>query len=228
MIIYNYYFAIIILAIIFFLISTKSISILISIIIIIIIGYYYFNKIDDFQKTIENNFNNKIKLINTDINNNELFNDSNYFLNKFPVNIKYLKYDNYLIELLLNIRFIKIFDNAKYIYLIGSIEKFMKLYIFMLGDRYDINIHFTSFLSLRTSIIKELYSIYIIIPNKFIYIYKINLFEELKKTIYNFISHSRKMIITIQNYAFKEKNIKYLEDTKYKPYNIANNITEVF
>jgi|LakMenEpi03Aug12_release.lakeMendotaPanAssembly.Ray.scaffolds.fasta_scaffold01147_18 hypothetical protein len=228
MIIYNYYFAIIILAIIFFLISTKSISILISIIIIIIIGYYYFNKIDDFQKTIENNFNNKIKLINTDINDNELFNDSNYFLNKFPVNIKYLKYDNYLIELLLNIRFIKIFDNAKYIYLIGSIEKFMKLYIFMLGDRYDINIHFTSFLSLRTSIIKELYSIYIIIPNKFIYIYKINLFEELKKTIYNFISHSRKMIITIQNYAFKEKNIKYLEDTKYKPYNIANNITEVF
>ena len=142
MIIYNYYFAIIILAIIFFLISTKSISILLSIIIIIIIGYYYFNKIDDFQKTIENNFNNKIKLINTDIKDNELFNDSNYFLNKFPVNIKYLKYDNYLIELLLNIRFIKIFDNAKYIYLIGSIEKFMKLYIFMLGDRYDINIYF--------------------------------------------------------------------------------------
>jgi hypothetical protein len=228
MIIYNYYFAIIILAIIFFLISTKSISILLSIIIIIIIGYYYFNKIDDFQKTIENNFNNKIKLINTDIKDNELFNDSNYFLNKFPVNIKYLKYDNYLIELLLNIRFIKIFDNAKYIYLIGSIEKFMKLYIFMLGDRYDINIYFTSFLSLRTSIIKELYSIYIIIPNKFIYIYKINLFQELKKTIYNFISHSRKMIITIQNYAFNEKNIKYLEDTKYKPFNITNNNLEVF
>jgi len=87
MIIYNYYFAILILAIIFFLISTKSISILLSIIIIIIIGYYYFNKIDDFQKTIENNFNNKIKLINTDIKDNELFNDSNYFLNKIPSNL---------------------------------------------------------------------------------------------------------------------------------------------
>jgi len=226
MIIYNYYFAIIILAIIFFLISTKSISILLSIIIIIIIGYYYFNKIDDFQKTIENNFNNKIKLINTDIKDNELFNDSNYFLNKFPVNIKYLKYDNYLIELLLNIRFIKIFDNAKYIYLIGSIEKFMKLYIFMLGDRYDINIYFNTFTSLRTSIIKELYSIYIIVPDKFIYIYKINPFDEIKKTIYNFIRHSRRMLITIENYAYNNKDIYHLEDTKYKPY--EKNSLEVF
>ena len=126
------------------------------------------------------------------------------------------------------IRFIKIFDNAKYLFIVGTMEKLMKLYIFMLGDRYDINIYFTSFISLRTSIIKELYSIYIIVPNKFVYIYKINLFEEIKKTIQNFLSHSRKMIITIQNYAFKEKGIKYLEDTKYKPFNLNNNNLEVF
>jgi hypothetical protein len=36
------------------------------------------------------------------------------------------------------------------------------------------------------------------------------------------------MIITIQNYAYKEKKIKYLEDTKYKPFNINNNNLEVF
>jgi hypothetical protein len=228
MIIYNYYFAIIILAIIYFLISTKNISILVSIIIIIIIGYYYFNKINDYNKSLETTFNNKINIIKNDIKDKEVFNDNNYFLNKFPITIRYLRYDNYLLELILNIRFIKIFDNAKYLFIIGTMEKLMKLYIFMLGDRYDINIHFTSFISLRTSIIKELYSIYIIVPNKFVYIYKINLFEELKKTIQNFLNHSRKMIITIQNYAFKEKGIKYLEDTKYKPFNINNNNLEVF
>jgi hypothetical protein len=228
MIIYNYYYAVIILAIIFFLISTKNISILVSIIIIIIIGYFYFNKIDDYNKSLESNFNNKINIIKNDIKDKEVFNDTNYFLNKFPITIRYLRYDSYLLELILNIRFIKIFDNAKYLFIVGSIEKLMKLYIFMLGDRYDINIYFSSFISLRTSIIKELYSIYIIVPNKFVYIYKINLFEEIKKTIHNFISHSRKMIITIQNYAYKEKKIKYLEDTKYKPFNINNNNLEVF
>lgn len=98
----------------------------------------------------------------------------------------------------------------------------------MLGDRYDINLYFTTFISLRTSIIKELYSIYIIVPDKFIYIYKINPFDEIKKTIYNFIKHTREMIIIIQKYAFNQKGIKYLEDTKYKPFNINNNSLEVF
>lgn len=228
MIIYNYYIAILILAVIFYLISDKNVSILLSIIIIIIIGYHYFNKIYDYDKTVETNFNNKVNLIKNDIKEREVFNDDNYFLNKFPVGIRYLRNDSYLIELLLNLRFIKVFDNAKYTSLIGSMEKLMKLYIFMMGDRYDISLYFGTFLSLRNTIIKDLYSIYIIVPDKFIYIYKINPFDEIKRSIYNFMSHTRKMIITIQNYGYKNKNIKYLEDTKYKPYNLNNNSLEVF
>ena len=228
MIIYNYYIAILILAVIFYMISNKNISILLSIIIIIIIGYYYFNKIYDYNKTVETNFNNKVNLIKNDIKEREVFNDNNYFLNKFPVVIKYLRNDSYLIELLLNLRFIKVFDNAKYTSLIGSMEKLMKLYIFMMGDRYDISLYFSTFLSLRNTIIKDLYSIYIIVPDKFIYIYKINPFDEIKRSIHDFMSHTRKMIITIQNYGYKNKGIKYLEDTKYKPYNLNNNSLEVF
>lgn len=228
MIIYNYYIAILILAVIFYIISDKNVSILLSIIIIIIIGYYYFNKIYDYDKTVETNFNNKVDLIKNDIKDREVFNDNNYFLNKFPVVIRYLRNDSYLIELLLNLRFIKVFDNAKYTSLIGSMEKLMKLYIFMMGDRYDISLYFSTFLSLRNTIIKDLYSIYIIVPDKFIYIYKINPFDEIKRSIHDFISHTRKMIITIQNYGYKNKGIKYLEDTKYKPYNLNNNSLEVF
>lgn len=228
MIIYNYYIAILILAVIFYMISNKNISILLSIIIIIIIGYYYFNKIYDYNKTVETNFNNKVNLIKNDIKEREVFNDNNYFLNKFPVVIRYLRNDSYLIELLLNLRFIKVFDNAKYTSLIGSMEKLVKLYIFMMGDRYDISLYFSTFLSLRNTIIKDLYSIYIIVPDKFIYIYKINPFDEIKRSIHDFMSHTRKMIITIQNYGYKNKGIKYLEDTKYKPYNLNNNFLEVF
>jgi hypothetical protein len=228
MIIYNYYIAILILAVIFYMISDKNISILLSIIIIIIIGYYYFNKINDYDKTVETNFNNKVDLIKDDIKNREVFNDNNYFLNKFPVGIRYLRNDSYLIELLLNLRFIKVFDNGKYTSLIGSMEKLMKLYIFMMGDRYDISLYFSTFLSLRNTIIKDLYSIYIIVPDNFIYMYKINPFDEIKKSIHDFMSHTRKMIITIQNYGYKNKGIKYLEDTKYKPYNLNNNSLEVF
>jgi hypothetical protein len=227
MIFYNYYIAIFILALIFFILSTKNISILLTIIIIIIIGYYYFTQIYIFDEKQITNFNNKIKLITNDIKDRENFNDENYIFKIFPFVIRYLRHDDFLIELILNIRFLKVFDNAKYTNIIASLEKFMKIYIFMLGDRYDINLYFSTFLLLRNSIIKELYSTYVILPNKFIYIFKINPFDEIKKAIYNFIKHSRKMIITIQNYAYNNKNIKYLEDTKYKPYQ-KNNFLEIY
>jgi len=226
MIIYNYYFAIFILALIFFFISIKNTSILLSIIIIIIIGYFYFNKINIYNNSVSDNFNNKIKQINDDIKQREIIYSKDYYLKKFPIAIKYLKYDEYLIELILNIRFLRVFDEGKYTNLILSIEKLMKLYIFMLGNRYNIANHFTTFTTLRTSIIKELYSIYIIVPDKFIYIYKIIPFDEIKKTIDDFVQHTRKMIITIQNYAYNKKNIYYLEDTKYKPF--EKNTLEVF
>ena len=50
----------------------------------------------------------------------------------------------------------------------------MKIYIFILADRYDIYDYFTTFIDLRTTIIKELYSLYIITPIKLTYIFNIN------------------------------------------------------
>jgi hypothetical protein len=226
MYIYNYYFAVFVLALIFFLISNLNVSVLISIIIIIGIGYYYYIHIDNYDKSLITNFNNKVALLTTDIKERQVFNDPNYFLNKFPVVLRYLRNDKYLIDLIYNIRFLRVFDDAKYTSLIASIEKLMKLYIFMLGDRYDIKIYFSTFLELRATILKEFYSIYIIVPDKFIYIFKVNPYKEVKKTIENFMSHSRKMIIILENYARKSKGIKYLEDTKYRPYD--NNNKEVF
>lgn len=107
MIIYNYYFAILILAIFFYLISNKNPSILLAIIIIIIIGYYYFNNIYKYNDELKTNYKNKIKLIENEIL--EL-NRPEYDIKPFIKDIKYLDKDNYLVEILLNVRFIKVFD----------------------------------------------------------------------------------------------------------------------
>jgi hypothetical protein len=223
MIIYNYYFAILILAIFFYLISNKNPSILLAIIIIIIIGYYYLNNIYKYNDELKTTYENKIKLIE-----NEIFeqNRPEYDIKKFSKDIKYLDKDNYLVEILLNIRFIKIFDQSKWGALILLFEKLMKYYIYMLSDRYDIKIYFQTFLNLRTTIIKELYSSFVIIPQKLKYIYNLNPFEELEKTIKDFIRHSRKMVIIIEKYGFLNKDIYYLQDTQFKPYD--NNNLEVY
>ncbi len=227
--IYNYYFAIIVIAVIFFLISNKKPSFLISIIIIIIIGYFYYDKINIHNNKINDDFENKIKIINDDLKNRIYTNDnSNFILNIFHSKLTYIRNDKYLLSLILNIRFIKVFDNARYTNIIIYIEKFIKIYIYMLSNRYDISTHFSSFIDLRKTIIKELYSCFIILPQKFIHIYNVNPFEELKKTIIDFISYSNDMINTIKKYASLEKKIYYLEDVKYKPFNHNNTSFEVF
>ncbi len=213
MIIYNYYFAIFILALIFFLLSTKNPSILIAIIIIIIIGYYYFTYIQDYNDKLKNNYKNQIATLekDIDISNNLIF---------------YLNNDKYMINLLFNVRFIKIFDSHKFSNIIILFEKLMKLYIFMLGDRYDINVFFSTFMDTRTEIIKELYSSYLITPMKLKYIYNLNPYDEIKKTIEDFKKHTRAMIIILEKYAYQKKGIYHLDDTKYKPF--EDNDLEVY
>lgn len=216
MIIYNYYFAIFILALIFFLLSNKNPSILIAIIIIIIIGYYYYNFIQDYNNKLKINYKNQISTLETDINTNN--NESNV--------ISYLNNDKQMIDLLFNVRFIKIFDSHKFSNIIVLFEQLMKLYIFMLGDRYDINDYFSTFMNTRKAIIKELYSSYIITPMRLKFIYNLNPYDEIKKTIEDFNKHTRAMIIILEKYAYQKKGIYYLDDTKYKPFD--NNTIEVY
>lgn len=219
---YNYYIAILIISLIFFIISINEVKILLSIIIIIIIGYYYYNKIIEFDNVNIQNQNNIIKSINDDIKNRKYVNNENFYLKKFNKNIKYLINDKVLLDIILNIKFTMKYDYEKYTNIINYIDNLYKIYMYILANRYDIRDYFTSFLSLRDTIIKEMYSIYIILPMKMEYYYGFNSFNELKKSINDFINHSRKLIIVLERYAKLEKNIYYLEDSKYK-YKELNN-----
>ena len=211
---YNYYVAIIILSIIYFLISNQKLNILLTIIIIFIISYFYFNKI--------NNYDNNNKL--TDKN---IISAINNYLKKFPNEIKYLHKDKDLFNIIINIRFMKRYDLSKYTNIVFYIDKFYKIYMFILADRYDINKYFNTFLLLRNTIIKELYSIYLILPLKMKYYYGFDSFNEIKISIANFIEYSRKMITILERYGYQEKKVYYLDDTKYKAYE-NNNINEVY
>ena len=219
---YNYYIAILIISLIFFIISTNEVKILLSIIIIIIISYYYYNKIIEYNNVNIQNQNNIIKSVNDDIKNRKYINNENFYLKKFNKNIKYLINDKVLLDIILNIKFTMKYDYEKYTNIINYIDNLYKIYMYILANRYDIKDYFTSFLSLRDTIIKEMYSIYIILPMKMEYYYGFNSFDELKKSINDFINHSRKLISILERYAKLEKNIYYLEDSKYK-YKELNN-----
>jgi hypothetical protein len=219
---YNYYIASLLLAIIFFLISTKNVNILISIIIVIIIGYFYFNKIYEYNDINKTTKVNLIKNLNSDIKDRKFTNDSVYYLKKFPNKILHLDKDETLLKIILNIRFIKRYDYEKYTNLINYFEKFLKIYIFILSDRYDIKQYFSIFVSLRNTIIEEMYSVFVILPQKMKNNFGFNSFDELKKSIQEFIIYSRKLITILERFGYYEKKVYYLEDTKVKPYEYNN------
>ena len=224
---YNYYIAILFLAIIFFLISMQKLNILLAIIIIIIIAYFYNNIINNYNDNNKLNDKNIITAINKDIKDRQYTSDENYFLKKFPNEIKYLHKSKELLNIVLNIRFMKRYDSAKYTNIIFQIDKFYKIYMFILADRYDIAKYFSTFIILRNTIIRELYSIYLILPLKMKYYYGFDSFTEVKISITNFVNYSRRLITILERYGHQEKKLYYLDDTKYKPYD-NKNINEVF
>ena len=219
---YNYYIAILIISFIYFIISYQNLNILLAIIIIIILSYFYFKKIYEYDDNNKNSFKNKIDIINKDIDYRQYIINDNYILKKFPKKIRYFHKDNKLLEIVFNIRFIKLYDKEKYTNIILYIDKFYKIYMYILNNRYDITTYFNIFIDLRTNIIREMYSIYIILPMKMKFYYGFNSFTELKKSINDFMEYSNKLIKIIERYGFQEKKIYHLEDIKYKPYDNKN------
>lgn len=219
---YKYYILIFILSIIFYLISYRDIKVLLSLIIILIIGFYLFNYIKNQYSEIEKkkiinitNFDNNIKNRNETISNN-------YYINKIIKNNKYLSTNNDMINILLNIEFIKKFDNAKFTDIINYMNHYNKIYIFILSDRYKPEEYFQILLDTHYLILETLYSLFIIIPKEFKYIFGLNSYDEIYKSINDFNFLSIKMINIIELYSKKNKNVNYLIDSKIRPYNMSS------
>lgn len=190
-----------------------------------IIGYYYYNNIIKYNENNKIDDVNKLIAINKDIKYRKYVYDDNYYLKKFPDKIKYLYRDKQLLDIIQNIRFIKRYDSEKYTNILMYIDKFYKIYMFILADRYDIKQYFSTFITLRNTILRELYRLYVILPAKMKYYYGFDSFTELKRSITEFSDYSRKLITIIERYGYQEKEVYYLDDTKYKP--SENNIHDV-
>tara|TARA_B110001450_G_scaffold188289_1_gene176365 strand:+ start:7061 stop:7759 length:699 start_codon:yes stop_codon:yes gene_type:complete len=200
---------------------------LLSIIIIIIIGFFLYYNI---KKEEEDIYNNK-KELNNKLNNNLKYvkniDNNNYIITKIPKKLKFLLKDTILIDILTNIEFIKKFNKSRYANILINTDKMMKIYIYILNDIYNPITYISLFNDLRNNILEELYSIILIIPLRFKYTYGFDPIIELNKSIKNFTMRTRKMISIIEKYSKYEKNIEYLEDTIYTPYNRISKLKNI-
>jgi hypothetical protein len=217
-IINNYYTATILLALIFFIISKYNTSVLLSIMIIIIIYYYIDSNI---KKNLGERNSAEFKVIDKidkDIDDIKEMNTNNFYININSGNIKFLVKNKEFLDIIKNLRFIKKFDKTRYNNLIILMNKLMKIYIYILADRYDAYVYIPIFNDIKNDIFEILYSLVFVVPERFKHIYGFNPTEEIEKSLSDFRIKVANMLIVLDNYGKLGKDKKYLDIHKYSPY----------
>jgi hypothetical protein len=215
----NYYYSIILIAFVFFAISKYNVSILLSMMIAI---YLYVIIDNNIKSNIVNNQNNEDKkqeILSNEVKEVEQINTNNFYTqvnnNK---NIKFLGKDKVFIDIIYNIRFIKKFNKTTYNKFIININKLMKIYIYILSNRYELNTFLPIFDDTRNNILELFYSLIFIIPNKFKHIYGFDPYEEIERSLDDFRKKTEKMLNILINFGKINKGYDYINFNKYIPY----------
>jgi hypothetical protein len=143
---------------------------------------------------------------------------NNFYIKETSKSLKYLLKNNEMISIIQNIQFVKKFDKTRYTNIITTMDKLMKVYIYILADRYDVNTHLPIFIDLKTDILEIFYSFIFVIPEKFKHIYGFDPYNEIHKSRDKFIQITNNMLFVLRNYGKIEKKHVYINFEKYRPY----------
>lgn len=220
----NYYYYIIIIAIVYFLLNKLNIVKLVSIIIVIFIFYYISTNIK--EKYIENE--KKLSMSNENLKNDikdiKELNTENFYIKETSKNIKYLSKNNDLILIIKNIKFVKKFNKSRYTNMITNMDNLMKVYIYILIDRYDLNTFLPIFNDIRSEILEIFYSFIFVIPENFKHMYGFEPHVEINKSLEDFQKTSNKMLYILKKYGVDEKKNVFINIDKYKPYDNSKDL----
>lgn len=213
-----YLYILLIIAILFFILAKLTIEKLLAILILIFVYYYIQNYMQaSNEKLLASSNNMKTALVNDVANTKELFTD-NYYIHKTRKNIKYLLKNQQMMDIIRNVNFVKKFSKSKYSNLITHINNLVKIYIYMLADRYDINTYLPIFTDLKADTLEIFYSLVFIVPENLDGVYSVEPHKEIQKSIEDFLKETNGMIQIIKNYAIIGKKEPFVNVHKYKPY----------
>ena len=149
----SYYYIIIV--IIFFILSKINTERLLAIIIIGFI-YYYITYVTTEQNRVYEASKTRSKLnLKNDVKDKKEIDTNNFYVKEISPSLKYLLKNSDMIALIQNVQFVKRFDKTRYIKIITNMDKLMKVYIYILANRYDLNTYLPIFVDLRTDILED-------------------------------------------------------------------------
>ena len=133
-------------------------------------------------------------------------------------NTKYLKRNPLLIDILKDIRFITLFDKARYYHLVLAMDRFQKTYIYMLIRRYRIQDAMPLFYDLQELILEYMYSFIVITPVKLKHTYGLYPHERIHLQIEQFQKVSKTMVDVLHNFGTIELKLPHFPEHVPKTY----------
>jgi hypothetical protein len=218
-IISNYNYSFIFLALLFFIMVKQNTQILLSVMIVIFFYISIDNNIKNNISVKNNEIKEKEESLTNDVKDIEQINVDNFytFYNKNK-NVRFLVENKKFIDIIYNIRFIKRFDKTRYNKIIVNMNKMMKIYIYILSDRYEINTYLPIFYDIKDTILENFYSLVFVIPQRFKHIYGFLPYNEIEKSTKDFIDKYNEMLSILINYCNINKKYAHINYEKYKPY----------
>lgn len=208
-----------ILSILFAFFSNIKTNQLISIVIIILLSigiYIYLDRVSS-RKDLDPVY--KENTLDNDIKIREETNEKIFYIDKFPKKVRYLKESVELMDIVFNIRFTTRFNKTRYTDIILNMNKLMKIYIYILSERYDAEQFIPMFTDIRDNIIQLMYSLFMIVPPKLKHIYGLEPHTEIYRSIYDFMKHSKQMLTVLEKFAKIYNDSPYIPDSTCRPYN---------
>jgi hypothetical protein len=191
---------------------------LLAIIIVSFLFYYITYILNEQNKMYETSMMKSKMNIKNDVKENKEIITNNFYVKETPKSLKYLLKNAEMMSVIQNIQFVKKFDKTRYTNIITNMDKLMKVYIYILADRYDINTYLPVFVDLKTDILEIFYSFIFVIPERFKHIYGFDPYDQIHKSRDNFIKLTNNMLFVLQNYGKIEKQQVYINYEKYRPY----------
>jgi len=207
------------LALLFFIMVKQNTQILLSVMIVIFFYISIDNNIKNNISVKNNEIKEKEESLTNDVKDIEQINVDNFytFYNKNK-NVRFLVENKKFIDIIYNIRFIKRFDKTRYNKIIVNMNKMMKIYIYILSDRYEINTYLPIFYDIKDTILENFYSLVFVIPQRFKHIYGFLPYNEIEKSTKDFIDKYNEMLSILINYCNINKKYAHINYEKYKPY----------
>lgn len=207
------------LALVFSLMTMLQHRYLIAIVIVLLVSYVCYLYLDNAADKKVRDGTSLIDTVLRDVKDRQEVNGANFYIDKFPKNMKYLSQSNEFLAILTNIRFITKFNRSVYGDLVLNMNKMMKIYIYMLSGRYEINTYIPMFVDIRNETVDMLQSLVMIVPQRMKHTYGLDTYQEIGRSMTGFEKTTDEMLGIVSRYAKIHLKSDYVYDTRYEPYN---------